>query len=150
MEEFKKLFKRYKTPSHREWSDELTDLLYDFVLDLLARKDPAPQPTKIKAEQIAAKIRLVESADGIIDEDYEEIQEIEGENGELQETKVPVKANTKHSSVLYIKINQYELEQEIPIEVTSNKDQEPGAEGEGGQTKTVIKLVDEDQQGKVL
>lgn len=46
-------------------------------------------------------------------------------------------------------MGQYELEEEIPIEVTSNKDAD-GRETAEQQTKTVIKLVDEDQQGKVL
>ena len=78
-----------------------------------------------------------------------------------------------HSSILYIKVGQYELEEEIPIEITSKKDdasksgskqgsadklQEdkreddafPNEDEEDENMQTVIRLVDEDQQGKVL
>jgi len=74
----------------------------------------------------------------IIDESYtEEIYEDDAE----EPKKILRKANTKHSAIIYIKVGQYELEEEIPIEVTSNQDV---VSGEEVQTKTVIKLVDED------
>jgi len=79
----------------------------------------------------------------MIEEDCVETFDIEDE-GVMKEETVERAANVKHNSVVYIKVGQYELEDEIPVEVTSMS----GEVRE--EIQTVSKMVDEDQQGKAL
>lgn len=95
------------------------DLLYDFVIHVLAHK-PIPG-FNFKLDTIIHKVVLVAPPDDIVEEEY--VEEIEKQvDGGTKIDTILHKQNAKHSSVLFIKVGQYELEEEIRIEVTSNKD----------------------------
>jgi hypothetical protein len=61
--------------------------------------------------------------------------------------KVKYASNVDFKAMMYLKIPQREQEEEIPIELSQKDGEEPPEEGA---VQTVIKLVDEDQQGKAL
>ena len=123
-------------------------MLYDLLIDIMAHKQ-VTESTHVKMEIVQNKVKFVPLPDDIVEEAYEE--EIDGE-------VIKQDRNTEHNALLYIKVGQYEVEEEIPIEVTS-KDDKPvemdagmdmeGMDGEGD-TQIISKWVDEDQQGKAL
>jgi hypothetical protein len=73
LKEFKELLKKNKTKSHRACNSATMDLLYDFVVHVLAHK-PIPGLT-IKQETYNHKVVLVPPPDDIIEEEY--VEEIE-------------------------------------------------------------------------
>lgn len=100
--EFKMLFKKHKSKSHRMCSDQI-EVLYDFLLDLLAHK-PLNVTSTVKQELLQNKVRLVPPPEDITDEAYEEEVEQENDEGEVITSTVEHKVNTTHSSIVYIKV----------------------------------------------
>jgi len=94
----------------------------------------------------------------VINEDFTETVKVPNEDGSTpRKESVKRTANVNHHAILYIKVGQFEEEEEVPIDITSAKDKKEGEaaadkEGEEKEVKTelVTKLVDEDQQGKAL
>lgn len=132
-----------RTKSFRK-KGETMDLLLDFIIDVLAKR-PISDKAGVKVEQIHNKVALVPIPEGILDEDFEEEKSIPNEDGSTpRKEKQMRKANTKHNSIIYIQIPQTEEPVEVPIDVT-NKDGNQEQE-----VQMVMKMVDEDQQGKAL
>jgi hypothetical protein len=61
--------------------------------------------------------------------------------------KVKYESNVDFKAMMYLKVPQREQEEEIPIELSQKDGEEPPEEGA---VQTVIRMVDEDQQGKAL
>lgn len=61
--------------------------------------------------------------------------------------KKKVESNVDFKCLMYLKVPQREQEEEIPLELSQKDGEEPPEEGA---VQTVIRMVDEDQQGKAL
>ena len=100
--QFRKMVKENKQKSHRICSETM-DIIYDFVMDILARK-PLSGTSPIKIETVVSKVKLSTYPEEIIEEDWEEIVEEENDEGEVITIKVQHTANAAHSCLLYIKV----------------------------------------------
>ena len=161
--EFKELFMANRTEAHRGLSKQI-DTILDFMIEILAKRVPSDKAT-VKIDAIHSKVKLVPLPEDIINEDFKEEIKIPNEDGSTpRKETVQKKANVSHQAILYIKVGQYEEEEEVTIDVISQspaeseKDKKEGEEEKKGDMeddaepkfKTVVKMVDEDQQGKAL
>lgn len=92
---------------------------------------------------------MVPIPDEIYDEDYTETVTVEQEDGTTKEELRQYKKNTNEQGLILINVPQVEQTEEIPIEVTGAKEGE-GDDASKKKTKTVKRLVDEDQGHKAL
>lgn len=118
------------------------DMLLDYVVDILSRRVPI-EGVGVKVDQIINKIRLVPVPEDIVEQDKVVVTEKTLEDGTVQKEEVEHKRNTGEKALVYITIPQVEEEEQINIEVTGENKDEP-------KTKTVKKMVDEDQKDKAL
>merc|ERR1712070_263871 len=97
----------------------------------------------VKVDQIINKIKLVPVPEDVVEEDKKIEVEKTLEDGTVQKVEEEVKRNTNERALVYITIPQIEEEEQINIEVTGDDKDAP-------KTKTVKKMVDEDQKEKAL
>ena len=124
------------------------------MIDILAKRVPQDK-VSVKIDSIQSKVRLVPLPEDVINEDYTETIKVPNEDGSTpRKENVKRSANVSHHAILYIKVGQYEEEEEVPIDVTSKDNKKEGEEDQEEEkepkTELVVKLVDEDQQGKAL
>lgn len=122
------------------------DGIFDIMIDIAAKR--TPPESSVKSDQIRDKVRFVPYPEGVVEEDYEdEVPKAGGEEGaEPIMEKVKYEKNVEFKAMMFLKVPQREQEEEIPMEVNS-KD---GDDAEEGAVQTVIRMVDEDQNGKAL
>ena len=166
---FKELFMQNRISPHLCNRGKNMDNLFDFAVDVLARRVPT-ENVSVKVGEITSRILLVPMPEGLHHEDYEEVIMHEDDDGTEREEKLSYKKNTNECGLIVLKVPQYEQQEEIPIEVTKGdetaeaaatpkKEEKPAADDkkeeekaaeEAPATKTVKKMIDEDQKEKAL
>lgn len=156
---FKELFMQNRISPHLCNRGKNMDNLFDFAVDVLARRVPT-ENVNVKVGEITSRIVLLPMPEDLYHEDYEEVIMHENEDGTEREEKLSYKKNTNECALVVLKVPQYEQQEEIPIEVTKGDEasaeapadkKEEKAEAKEEEkaveevaTKTVKKLIDED------
>ena len=123
---------------------DVIETLVGILINIIAKRVPVDN-TSVKIDHIHHKVKFVPLPEGIIEEDYEETIVIPGEEGEEARTEtIQHTKNTNYQAFIYVKIQQYEEEEEVPVEITGENVEEID------QTKTVVRLVDENQNFKAV
>lgn len=150
---FRALFIENKVSRHHRGTEKMMDTLYDHIIDIVSNRFPV-ENNNTKFEQVKNKIRLLPIPDEVVDEDYSDKVAVEQEDGTVKEELKQFKKNTNEHGLILINVPQIEQTDEIPIEVTGSKDtgEDKSKSGDGSvkKTKTVRKMVDEDQGHKAL
>jgi len=143
---FKELFMANKVKGLKNCGKTMDSIL-DIMIDIATKRVPSDN-TQVKPEQIRDKVRFVPYPEGVIEDNYEdEVPKAGGEEGaEPIMEKVKYESNVDFKAMMFLKVPQREQEEEIPIELNSKDGEEP----DEGAVQTVIRMVDEDQQGKAL
>lgn len=112
---FKEIFMSTCPKLLKEKGQYMNTLLED-LLDIASKRVPT-ENINVKAETVQHKVRFVPLPEGIIEEPYEEKFQMPGvDGGEATNEVKKHKANVKFSSVLLLKVQQREEEEEVPIE----------------------------------
>ena len=143
---FKDLFLKNKPKDMRKLSKQL-DTLLDQLIDILAKRIPV-ENVHVKIDSIHHKVRLVTLAEGMVEEDYEEIIEKVAEDGTKTTETIKHAKNVDFQALILMKVPQHEVE--VEKNVSEGGDMEAEKVEPMEMTAVEYEMEDEDQQGQAI